>query len=502
MMEDGKTSLLRDDYRISSNSMISIISSSDSLPDGTHSGKLPRTQVPQTIQNMQFSLFSQEGSIILCSLSLSEKVDNNKKDEEDRRALTNTRGNRGLDNILSLAVNNCLESTDSENTSLAWIKDRPCDGKSTSSAAAASGRNRSAIWSGARDGGKSSDQLRREYAEDEKYDVRNSEIISSTIFAPPWSMPISIPYETLKVATNGFNEGKFGQDGNLVAEGSFSEVFHGMLADKQIAVKRLKKARSQRPSSILLSKRQFMNELSALTRCPPHENVIRLVGISDDGPELCLAYEFVEGKTLAQHLSKDSTEPLYWNERLDIAVGIARGIQHIQTSCKPPVIHRDVKSSNVLASRDLSVALADFGLSTVGDDAEDVNKSFVESGSTAVGTRCYMPPEAFKGVFSTRTDVYSFGMILFELLSGLPPYSWSKKIDLIAYLKECEDEGIDLTAMADPRAMWPDSISARLMDLAKKCTESDSHKRPFISKVLKELEFLASGKSKGRKKTH
>jgi hypothetical protein len=172
------------------------------------------------------------------------------------------------------------------------------------------------------DSGKSSDQLRREYAEDEKYDVRNSEIISSTIFAPPWSMPISIPYETLKVATNGFNEGKFGQDGNLVAEGSFSEVFHGMLADKQIAVKRLKKARSQRPSSILLSKRQFMNELSALTRCPPHENVIRLVGISDDGPELCLAYEFVEGKTLAQHLSKVRNILLYWC------------IPHINGQCK------------------------------------------------------------------------------------------------------------------------------------------------------------------------
>jgi interleukin-1 receptor-associated kinase 4 len=101
-----------------------------------------------------------------------------------------------------------------------------------------------------------------------------------------------------------------------------------------------------------------------------------------------------------------------------------------------------------------------------------------------------MPPEAFKGIFSTTTDVYSFGMILLELVTGLPPYSSSKKIDLVAFLSDLEKNGTDLVVLSDPVAVWPSEVAGKLIHLAKQCTDKDSHSRPLISQVLRQLEAV------------
>ncbi|XP_062512505.1 uncharacterized protein LOC134188326 [Corticium candelabrum] len=338
-------------------------------------------------------------------------------------------------------------------------------------------------------------QLRKEYqGSGSDADNSGSQVMSAVISAfvsGHFSKPIFIPYDTLMQATKNFDEKKVEEGGSLIAAGSFGQVFLGDWQGQQVAVKRLKKPKNERLSTVRLSKRQYMNEVSALTMCRPHPNVVRLIGICDDGPELCLVYEYVEGRTLAQPLAKESREPLNWSERIEMAHDIASSIHHIQSTSQRPLIHRDVKSSNILASCDRRVRLADFGLSCFGEHLDNMHASFLESGSTTVGTRCYMPPEAFKGIFSTRTDAYSFGMVLFELVTGLPPYSSSKKLDLATFLKQIEGEGTELVAMSDPQAAWPDPVSNKLIDLAKRCTDMDSHRRPFIKEVLKELRGIA-----------
>lgn len=297
------------------------------------------------------------------------------------------------------------------------------------------------------------------------------------------------PYDTLARATSDFDQRKRKEGGALIAAGNFGEVFYAVLDGNRLAaVKRLKAARSQRQSSKKLSKRQFTNELTALTMCPPHQNVVNLLGMSSDGPMLCLVYEYVGGGTLSEYLAADQS--LVWSDRVKISTGVARALHHIHTSCSPPILHRDVKSCNILLLSDFTPVLTDFGLSCQGEFTDEPDASFMESGSTTVGTRCYMPPEAFLGIFCTRSDIYSFGMVLFEVITGMPPYSKAQKTDLITYLRDCKKQGTELLNMVDPNATWPADIAASLFELAMNCSNYDRHARPTASEALRHLDAL------------
>lgn len=124
---------------------------------------------------------------------------------------------------------------------------------------------------------------------------------------------------------------------------------------------------------------------------------------------------------------KDGTSPLEWKVRITIADDIASGIDFLHNGYRQPVIHRDVKSSNVLIGGRFDAKLSDFGLSVLAGDLDQGPPS----PGPSVGTRPYMPPEAFQGVITTKVDIYGFGMILYELSTGLPPYSSKKKQNLV-----------------------------------------------------------------------
>ena len=173
-----------------------------------------------------------------------------------------------------------------------------------------------------------------------------------------------------------------------------------------------------------------------------------------------------------------------WDVRLRISLDVARGLHFLHSAYLHPVIHRDVKSSNVLLSARFEAKLSDFGLAVVSEEDDEMALR------PAVGTRPYMPPEAFQRVVTPKVDVYGFGMIVYELATGLPPYSSKKKLDLKSYVDDIEQQGIDLRKMLDPKAHWPkgkphqpSSYGLDFLQIAKRCTVKEHPKRVVIAEV-------------------
>ncbi|XP_065837934.1 uncharacterized protein [Oscarella lobularis] len=203
-------------------------------------------------------------------------------------------------------------------------------------------------------------------------------------------------YYHIERATDYFNERPLKHGGKRLGSGSFGVVYYGVLHSEtgekhEVAIKRFKNPSSLNLSQLELSKKQFGIELNILSRYI-HPNVVSLLGFSCDGPELALIYEYMVNGALSHRLDcRDNSRPLPWKIRLSIALDIARALCFLHSGHRLPVIHRDVKSSNVLLTTDFRAKLSDFGLAVVGSaNPEDANPG------PTVGTRPYMSPEAFE----------------------------------------------------------------------------------------------------------
>jgi hypothetical protein len=304
-------------------------------------------------------------------------------------------------------------------------------------------------------------------------------------------------YWHVERATGYFNDTPLVEGGKRLGAGSFSTVYHGTLHSEggqkfEVAVKRLKKASSLNPAQVEISRKQFGIEMKILTQYI-HKNIVHLVGFSSDGPELCLIYEYMQNGALSHRLDcKDKSAPLDWKVRLTIARDIASALEFLHTAYHEPVIHRDVKSANVLLGATFEAKLSDFGLAVIGSVEGDLQMD--PASQISVGTRPYMSPEAFQRILTTKVDVYSFGMILLELATGLPPFSNRKKQDLITYMESLEQQNINMTKMLDPKARWPkgrnDTFGLELLELAKLASTRDLNRRPDITEILPKLISL------------
>ncbi|KAI3512959.1 hypothetical protein L1887_20282 [Cichorium endivia] len=221
--------------------------------------------------------------------------------------------------------------------------------------------------------------------------------------------------QTIIDATNGFS------DKNRIGIGSFGVVYRAILANGQtVAVKR---AESTSTSSCPggTKKRQedtnnaFVNELEFLSRVN-HKNLVQLLGFCEEKNELVLVYEFMENGSLHDHLHDFySSNVMSWPDRIKLALDAARGVEYLHEYADPPIIHRDIKSSNILLDGDWTGKVSDFGLSLLGPPDDGSHLSL-----RAAGTVGYMDPEYYKfEQLTAKSDVYSFGVVLLEILSGL-----------------------------------------------------------------------------------
>ncbi|KAK4488316.1 hypothetical protein RD792_004072 [Penstemon davidsonii] len=209
-------------------------------------------------------------------------------------------------------------------------------------------------------------------------------------------------FEKIRAATNDFSEA------NKLGQGGFGVVYKGkLLNDQEIAVKRLAKDSGQ-------GDLEFKNEVMLLARLQ-HKNLVRLLGFSLEGIEKLLVYEFVQNASL-DHFIFDSTKRSYldWDRRFKIIGGIARGLLYLHEDSRLRIIHRDLKASNVLLDGEVNPKIADFGMAKLFVPEETQGNT-----SRIVGTYGYMAPEyVMHGQFSVKSDVFSFGVLVLEIISG------------------------------------------------------------------------------------
>ncbi|XP_042038667.1 receptor-like protein kinase FERONIA [Salvia splendens] len=277
----------------------------------------------------------------------------------------------------------------------------------------------------------------------------------------------------IKVATKSFHEGF------VVGKGGFGKVYKGLMNNgrETVAIKRLKPGSKQ-------GEREFLTEIETLDKLRPG-NLVSLIGYCKENNEMILVYEFMPNGTLADHLykKKDRLQPLSWEKRLKICIGVGRGIDYLHTG--RGIIHRDVKSSNILLDEMLVAKVSDFGLAkpATGNEGQ----------STQVkGTRGYLDPNYGATHRATqKSDTYSFGVVLLEVLSERAAAGpWEEEGGLTKWAKE-KINNLHIAEIVAPSLrgeISADSV-ATFVGVAERCVADEPKERPEMTEIIIQLEL-------------
>nr|QCF41183.1 G-type lectin S-receptor-like serine/threonine-protein kinase [Lens culinaris] len=287
---------------------------------------------------------------------------------------------------------------------------------------------------------------------------------------------VAFGYRDMQNATKNFSE--------KLGGGGFGSVFKGSLADSSVvAVKKLE--------SVSQGEKQFRTEVSTIGTVQ-HVNLVRLRGFCSEGTKRMLVYDYMPNGSLDFHLfkKKDTSEVLSWKMRYQIALGIARGLTYLHEKCRDCIIHCDVKPENILLDTDFCPKVADFGL------AKLVGRDFSRVLTTMRGTRGYLAPEWISGVAVTaKADVYSYGMMLFEVVSGRRNSDPSEDGQFTFFptlAAKVVIEGGSVITLLDPRLEGNGDIEevARIIKVASWCVQDNENERPTMGQVVQILEGI------------
>ncbi|KAF3451337.1 hypothetical protein FNV43_RR07432 [Rhamnella rubrinervis] len=284
-------------------------------------------------------------------------------------------------------------------------------------------------------------------------------------------------YEKIKAATDDFNEA------NKIGEGGFGPVYKGILLDGTIiAVKQLSSKSKQ-------GNREFVNEIGMISGLQ-HPNLVRLYGCCIERNHLLLVYEYMENNSLARALFGEDDSgglKLDWPARRNICVGIARGLTFLHEESPLKVVHRDIKTTNVLLDRNLNPKISDFGLAKL-DEEENTHIS-----TRIAGTIGYMAPEyALWGYLTYKADVYSFGVVALEVVAGKSNMKYRPNenyVGLVDWALVLQQKG-NLMELVDPKlgSDFNKEEVVRLIKVALLCTNPSPALRPTMSAALSMLE--------------
>ncbi|KAM5576680.1 hypothetical protein ABKV19_007498 [Rosa sericea] len=295
------------------------------------------------------------------------------------------------------------------------------------------------------------------------------------------NLGLKICFAEIQSATNKFDTKL------MIGKGGFGNVYRGTLYNgTKVAVKRAYK-RDEHGSGSGQGRPEFQTEIMVLSKIR-HRHLVSLIGYCDERSEMILVYEFMEKGTLRDHLYDSNLPRLSWKQRLEICTGAARGLHYLHTGAAGGIIHRDVKSTNILLDENHVAKVADFGLSRSGPLDETHVSTNVK------GTFGYLDPEYMMSEQLTeKSDVYSFGVVLLEVLCGRPAIDITlprEKVNLAEWVVLCKKEGlleevidVSLKGHIDPSSL------RHFIETAEKCLQQDSSDRPTMAEVLWDLDY-------------
>lgn len=289
-------------------------------------------------------------------------------------------------------------------------------------------------------------------------------------------------YEQLVEATNNFNSDC------LLGEGGFGNVYKGFIKsiDQTVAVKVLNRDGAQ-------GTREFFAEILMLSMVQ-HPNLVMLIGYCADGAHRILVYEFMANGCLESHLLEigEDKEPLDWKTRMKVAEGAARGLEYLHNGANPAIIYRDFKSSNILLDENFNPKLSDFGLAKIGPVEGQEHVS-----TRVMGTFGYCAPEyAATGQLSVKSDIYSFGVVFLEIISGRRVFDTRRATEeqnLIDWAQPLFNDRTKFTLMADPllKGKFPVKGLFKALAVAAMCLQEEAETRPYMDDVVTAVTHLA-----------
>lgn len=295
--------------------------------------------------------------------------------------------------------------------------------------------------------------------------------------------PRTFTFRELNAATENFRPDL------ILSEGGFGRLYKGRLkGTKQIVTVK------QIDRDGLQGNREFLVEVLILSLLH-HPNMVNLIGYCADGDHRLLVHEFMPFGSLDDHLHDLQPEkaPLDWNTRMKIATGVAKCLAYMHEQANPPVTHRNVKSSNILLGEGHHPKLSHFGLAKLGPVGDKTQVS-----TTVMGTYGYCAPEyAMTGRLTVKADVYSYGVVLLEIITGRRAIDNSRaveEISLVAWARPLFQDRRKFAQMADPilQSRYPIRSLYQALSVAAMCLQTDPHVRPFMVDVATAINDIAS----------
>ncbi|KAH6822075.1 Protein kinase superfamily protein [Perilla frutescens var. hirtella] len=284
-------------------------------------------------------------------------------------------------------------------------------------------------------------------------------------------------FANLAAATQNFKEG------NFLGEGGFGRVYKGRLPETG---EQLDRSGSQ-------GIREFVVEVMTLSMAD-HPNLVKLIGYCAEGDQRLLVYEYMPLGSLEDHLYGFGLKRrrLDWNTRMQIAAGAARGLEYLHDKMKTPIIYRDLKCSNILLGEGYHPKLSDFGLAKVGPSGDQTHVS-----TRVMGTYGYCAPDyAMTGQLTFKSDIYSFGVVLLEIITGrraIDNRRSGPEANLVSWAKPLFKDRKKFHKMADPslEGEYPVRGLYQALAIAAMCVQEQPNMRPLVADIVTALNYLA-----------